>query len=61
MKITYDLPFHTFLMIKFRIAFIDTWDKEFAYLYVDGKLEFKQLYWFGNGTSKDVCGLVYND
>ncbi|CAD8189274.1 unnamed protein product [Paramecium pentaurelia] len=46
---------------QFRIAFIDTWDNEYFYLYIDGNLVFSHQHFFYLGDLVDICGLTNDD
>ncbi|CAD8138090.1 unnamed protein product [Paramecium pentaurelia] len=56
-------PPHFKLKIRFRFYYIDSWDSEYAYFYVDDEIKLdKQFQFLGNLRNYSLCGLSrFND
>ncbi|CAK58875.1 unnamed protein product (macronuclear) [Paramecium tetraurelia] len=56
-----NLPAHNQIKIKFRFMFIDSWNAENAYLYVDNVQVWTDSFNYQSREIQDLCGWAYDD
>ncbi|CAK58869.1 unnamed protein product (macronuclear) [Paramecium tetraurelia] len=59
---TISMPQHYLIKIRFRIAYMDSWDTEKLYFYADGNLIFQKSHNYNAGGFRSYCGSnTYDD
>lgn len=56
-----NLPPHDLLKIKIRYVFIDTWENEIIYIYIDDEDVLNSAYNYNNLVNLNLCGQILRE